>query len=70
VGYIVDVGGVADTLLASIGGSTLTVRCPGCSTEIELSAPGAEPVTVMLRFAGRSSTWRSGDASSDAPKRA
>ena len=34
---------MAGSLLAIIGGGNLTVRCPGCSTEIELAARDPEP---------------------------
>ncbi len=39
----VDHGGVADELLAIIGGGNLTVRCPGCSTEVDVAASDPEP---------------------------
>jgi hypothetical protein len=42
-GAAVDVGSVAGSLLAIIGGGNLTVRCPGCSTEIVLAAHDPEP---------------------------
>jgi hypothetical protein len=42
-GAAVDVGGVASSLLAIMGGANLTVRCPGCSTEIALAAREPEP---------------------------
>jgi len=35
--------GIADDLLAIVGDNVLSVRCPGCSMEIELSARDPEP---------------------------
>jgi hypothetical protein len=50
---VIDAGDVPDTLLSVIGDGTLSVRCPGCASEIELA-----PLTSTLHFAGSSSTWR------------
>lgn len=41
-GAAVDVGSVG-SMLATIGGGNLTVRCPACSTEIALAARDPEP---------------------------
>jgi hypothetical protein len=51
--FVIDAGDVPDTLLSVIGDGTLTVRCPGCGTEIELAA-----LAATLHYAGNSSTWR------------
>jgi endogenous inhibitor of DNA gyrase (YacG/DUF329 family) len=39
---VVDHGGVADELLAMMGGGILSVRCPGCGLEIDLP-PDPDP---------------------------
>jgi hypothetical protein len=51
--FVIDAGDVPDTLLSVIGDGILSVRCPGCASEIELA-----PLTATLHFAGSSSTWR------------
>ena len=62
---VMDAGAVQDTLLSVIGDGTLTVRCPGCATEIELAA-----LTATLHFAGGSSTWSGMVVTTEAPKTA
>ena len=49
--YVIDAGDVPDTLLSVIGDGILSVRCPGCASEIELAA-----ITATLHYAGSSST--------------
>lgn len=63
--FVVDAGDVPDTLLSMMDDGILTVRCPGCATEIELAT-----LTATLHYSGSSSTWRGMVVRSDAPKTA